>query len=250
MNEKFVVEDLNVDDMFFIDAHEMYDCGINEKMDSAHGREDFKAFDRMSGSLYQTMDNIIDSKDNLLLAVKYIGNGVFEELVTGEKISCAEHEVYFKEGYDGTGKIVMEKEIKDCPYSAWTPLTYEDFKYEGDFKTGIASLYDYPTIVKADLDYAVTYPLSFDTGIFINEDSKKQYLRHTDEERKEIISKMKEIAKEDADKLKMEVTEIIPTLEGKNEIIETTVNNETTIDTDLTSLNNQLHDFKTSQRTK
>lgn len=249
MNKKLVVEDLTVDDMFFIDAHEMHDCGIG-KMAGAQGREDFKVFDRMYGSLYQTMDNIIDSKDKLLLAVKYIGNGVFEELVTGEKISCAEHEVLFSEGYNNTDEFILEKDIKDCPYSVWTPLTYEAFKYAGDFKTGTAALYDYPTIVKADLDYAVTYPLSFDTGIFINDDSKMQYLRHTDEERREVISKMKEIAKEDADKLKKEVTAIIPTLEGKGEIISTSVNNETITDTNLAYLDNQLHDFKTSQRTK
>lgn len=188
---------------------------------------------------------MIEIKQDFLIAVKYLGNGIFEEMTTGEKLINGRNPLAFSVSGSRTNQF-EHRELPDFDVpkniiSEDIVLDYEDYTVANLNKTTLSKI-EYYQLLENLMKLHATYPLYLQSGngfFDINEETKKLYLRNSDESRKEIIKEAKKLALMDAKKV--------------NEKISTTLKNMQTLskeELDMACLDNQLYDFKKRVRSK
>lgn len=173
-----------------------------------------------------------NADDIMLVALKYIGNSIFEEMSTGEKIRVGPRGITF----DSQNKDIRSSylSIPDAEYT-YLQLNYEDYIVENPGKEHF-SKYEYIQRLQNMMKENIKYPLILSSICYckeISEKSKQIYLLHTDEERKVVIRERKKLALLDS----KEVNErIASSIEKSKTMISEDIN--------MAYLENQLYDFK------
>ena len=208
-------------DIFFASMKGISTWGIELNNSGAYG-PDFMAADYVNQGFNQECPYI-------LLAVKYIGNGVIEEMVTGEKMLLMLSSQY----YD-----CKDVENKNCAAKYFCPLTYDTFVSE-NYGIGILNhckiLAEYKKISN---EYPLTYLDEDENFYSINEITKYRYIEHSDEERRMLISTLKAKALE-------EIKDIHKTIDSEIQKSLTL----TQENMDVAYLENQLYDFERKGKT-
>ena len=184
-------------------------------------------------------------KTSILIALKYLGNGIFEEMVTGEKIITSGENLRFKE----TESSTVKKELSDINYDSSVILNYEDYLIENQ-EDAVLSKNEYIQLLKNCIKRMSESPISLANNVCsyeINDISKKMYLEHSDEERKLIIAEVKKMALLDAKEVKVRITnEINARIDNEAEKIKIISSEEI----DMAYLDNELFDFERKGRTR
>lgn len=156
---------------------------------------------------------------NDLIVVKYIGNGVFEEMVTGELL--------LYEGNRETAHNVLTADNSVTRVNPESQVVNRDNLRNLDITKNIAQ--KYPLILG-------------DSLIDMNDASKKEYLRFSDEQRKGILSKLKEDAVKQTTEFITQIDETMKYIESKFALTEEQI--------DMAYLDNQIFDFKNRDHSK
>lgn len=152
----------------------------------------------------KTSEYLIDNikEDDVLLKLKYIGNGIFEEETTNEKIILDDNKVSFN---DGT-KVILDKEIKDYILDDLIYLNYDEYSNENRRNKNKLSIKDYIKSLESDIEIIKKYPLGFscfnyEIPLLMTKKNKKQYLKYNDEVRKKYIEEAKQLSLQDSNKV-------------------------------------------------
>lgn len=152
----------------------------------------------------KTSEYLIDNikEDDVLLKIKYIGNGIFEEETTSEKIILDDNTVSFNDG----SNIVLNKDIKDYILDDLIYLNYDEYSNENRKNKNKLSKQDYLKTLQNDIEIIKKYPLGFscfnyEIPLLINKKNKKQYLKYNDEIRKKYIEEAKLLSQLDSNKV-------------------------------------------------
>ncbi len=152
----------------------------------------------------KTSEYLIDNikEDDVLLKLKYIGNGIFEEETTNEKIILDDNKVSFN---DGT-KVILDKEIKDYILDDLIYLNYDEYSNENRRNKNKLSIKDYIKSLESDIEIIKKYPLGFscfnyEIPLSMTKKNKKQYLKYNDEVRKKYIEEAKQLSLQDSNKV-------------------------------------------------
>lgn len=172
-----------------------------------------------------------EDASNIMYVVKYLGNGVFEEMLTGKKII----------GYGDSGVTYEDKGSDDV--SKYCVLNYEDYiKFNSSFSDKEITIIDYIVDLKKIQKTIDRYPLTFCETDFLHEftdENKKEYLKFNDEERVNQLISMYNIAQEESKKISSVIDEKIK----KISVITPELLEEAYFD-------NQVYDFTRKGRTK
>lgn len=186
-----------------------------------------------------------EEEQDFLIAVKYLGNGIFEEMTTGEKLISVKNPLAFSVS-DSEDDQFKYRELPDFDapkdiISENTILGYQNYTVANLSKTTLSKI-EYYQLLESMMKLHVLYPLSLhsENSFFdINEETKQLYLKNSDESRKKIIKEAKKLALIDLKKV--------------NEKISTTLKDMQTLseeELDMAYLENQLYDFKKRVRSK
>lgn len=136
-------------------------------------------FDASDGATYITCHcPPLYKKDATLIAVKYLGNSIVQEMVTGEKM-------FLNDSQFDLGDL--EKNNMDI--LTGFPLKYADF-----VNLGQGRAMEYMNLMKKFKEAAMNYPLTlnaYEEMYEVDENSKKEYLKGNNEHRKQVIEAAK-----------------------------------------------------------
>ncbi len=180
----------------------------------------------------------------ILFAVKYLGNNVFEEMLTGEKLlsntigALAELDEDVILDYDDLDGNLVECCDISCDESAADNFyAYLDRKYLNK-RTESTSLENYKDLLDTQR-MMKEYPLTIiktDALYIINEKSKELYLEYSDEEKIELINQLKAAA--------------LKQIFSANATIDRELNKEMKKDERFAYLENQLLEFENGKQVK
>ncbi len=184
-----------------------------------------------------------DITEPFLFAVKYLGNSVYEEMTTGEKMICSggnvRHEDDPKFGnviVDNANIMVLYEE-----YVSETELEKNDDLDPDNFKI-TPEMYEkhkneYLNSVNYFKRLSSEYPLTFENAdmYYVDDESKQEYLKNSNELRRKIIKRMKEIAINE----RQEIYKMLD--EEVKKISPDTLTSE---DLEMAYLENDLYDFE------
>lgn len=245
---------IKVNDVIFVRAVDFRSLGI-EPMGDFFG----------TTPVLETEEEVKKYND-FLFAIKYIGNGMFTEMTTGKELALCDtsdlkidgkynesfnHEfaIEFDEYENQDGFLDKDRRKKvyqeedDDPNYFFNLLT--ETEKEVFFNKYIADSEKYKNIsTSSPLLGLLILDVNMDgytEAIKINDESKKKYLEHTDEERKALLEVFRKRAedsyKEACDKIDEKVNEL-------SEILSKRVDTPTSEDLDMAYLENELYDFQ------
>lgn len=177
-------------------------------------------------------------RPNILLAVKYLGNGIFQEMTTGEKIITSKKTLVFEETESSP---IVEKKLSDIDSDSLVIFNYEDYLIEHKGETVLSKI-EYVQLLQNCMKRISETPLALSCGFRfreIDDTSKKIYLAYSDEERKSIIAEVKKMALLDAEEVNTRIANVIEKMK--------TISSE---EVDMAYLDNQLFDFERKERTR
>lgn len=225
-------EDIKIGDIFFVDARDICAWGSLE-IDEDH------TYEVATWNEEEFSEEMVENP--IYIAVKYIGDGVIQEMTTKEKIVCYEGRIFSHPVL--YGELTNDFSNEDCYYVSFhfddsykgissLPLTYNAF-IEYEYGSEIS---EYINRVKDIELLMANYPLVYnahDSILPVTEETKKLYLKHDDEERKELIYKIKEKSLVNTKKL--------------NDIFDKEIKKISTLtdeDIKMAYLDNSLYDFE------
>jgi len=179
---------------------------------------------------------INEALDPMLIAIKYLGNGIFEEIVTKEKIYTMYYGLYLKHSFHLGDPDDAKHFIDIKPKRSQFELDYEDYKKECELVgEKPCSKYEYYKILQEIMERNVDCPLMLSEWecYSVNDTTKQQYLKYSNDERKAIIDKLKKNALQSAKTVNERITESMVKLE-----------NVTDEEVEMANLDNQLFDFE------
>ena len=237
------IEKIKVGEVFFTNLSNLGAAEIWQDNESNKGM----TVEKISHEYGENMGPYVEKfekEQDFLIVVKYLGNRIFEEMTTGEKLMCISNPLAFSVPSSVDDQLAYRVLTDfDAPniIPEDTILGYENYTVANLSKTTLSKI-EYYQLLKNLMKLHATYPLSLHSGnsfFDINEETKKLYLRNSDESRKEIIKEAKKLALMDAKKV--------------NEKISTTLKDMQTLskeELDMACLDNQLYDFKKRVRSK
>ena len=174
--------------------------------------------------------------DPFLIAIKYLGNGIGEEMSTKEKLI-----IDYGNYVEFVGENNMNIDFEDYNYKEPTgfagynmvPVHYNDFLEEigGNLNDYIQKINQYK---KLSSEYPLVLSVSQgESCFFVTDETKKEYLKHTDKERSEVISKLK--------------AEAMSSIKNIHEILDKECEKVLTITDEMleqANLENKLYDFE------
>ena len=187
------VQSINVGDVLFVRL-----CDINCFSLEKEGEETWLTYDYYpQGEELKTPIN-----ENMLVAVKYLDNGIFEEMLTGEKFISGGY-------YDQKNDVYVNGENVPEVENYYSPVEYEVYEREMYSDSDLATYKSYITNCEEFKNISKNHPLlviydqSLDSDIDgfahlieINDQSKEEYIKYSDEQRKEVIKNLKHIAEQ------------------------------------------------------
>lgn len=173
----------------------------------------------------------------ILIAVKYIGNGLFEEMITGEILVSSGQDIGIKKTDDSKQSFVK---LPDISLESSLLVNYEDYLLECKGEKRITK-YGFVQLLLNCIERNKNYPISLSSEYpfyEVNEENKEIYLGYKDEDRKENIEKVKELAISESNDVNKQLLTIISDLSKlKKE------------DLEMAYLENNLYNFE-KRRTK
>lgn len=180
---------LNIGDVFFINAKGLRNFGVCKE----------------TGMIGYKYGEVPIGCADLLLAVKYIGNGIVEEMISGENILLGgQSELYYRD--------------RNLPYDDFKNVEFgKEYSISSSVEEGLKLIEGKKIAVYIDKliktkNKALEFPLTFlepDNKYEVTEESKKVYLRHDNDERRKIILVAKEQAKVNFEQIEEVVDGII-----------------------------------------
>lgn len=166
-------QEIKIGDVFFISTSGLNTWTYNE-----------------DSSFFCSCGSLTDDFEDMLLVVKYIGDGILEEMLTGEKILVDRF-------YDGN--ISYEQD------SSVTCFAYANYFEEKKTNKKVRDVSDYINVLKSIKENSTKYPLVFsliDSEIYeISDENKSRYLEFSDLLRKQRLVSLKLIALKKTDTL-------------------------------------------------
>ena len=218
-NDKGVVK---IGDIFFVNSKDLSSYVFYESEAEAYGY------------IGQGVE-INKLNSSLKLAIKYIGDGVFEEMVTHQKILSPCDVLIYPEKYKPFKNTVMPREDLKGPRTHFYDNKRQSFIREIDYKIS-NDINDFLKNTEELKQLMVKYPitLSNSTVMYLpSDEEKKKYLQSTDDERRDAIMNKLELAKKDvADAIKVIDHQISLASDLTKEKL------------DMAYLENQLYDFQ------
>lgn len=189
--------------------------------------------------LVQSTINVSHCFEDILIAVRYIGKGVIEEMVTGEKmLIIGKDRDLCSNNYNFPDHRYADYKDRD-----WKPARYFDFELQYEvFNRHDHNGRKYSSYADDVKRISAEYPLTFDDNdyiYYIDDELKKLYLKHSDEERKHAIMKMKDNTRESIHEVNVKVDR-----ERQKDVVLTSEM------LDMAYLENQLYDFENKGRSK
>lgn len=229
--EKIIIEP---GDLFFVDSSMIGSWNaIPKKFDS---NKHFK----LTSYMFQNKDAL---DDNCLLVVKYLGKGIFEEMLSGKKIlSCTVEGVMELDKDSNTNNISCELgDIDDIRDNCTTEnfYAYLDRDSLGYYEPDISSIENYKGLldVQKMMDVCPFTIHEYESSLYsINDASKALYLNHNDSERINIL-----------DELSFKANQLI---EKSNKVVKNELNKELSSDIQVGYLENQLFDYSNEKARK
>ena len=216
------------------------DCLRGLKIDRWESEYSDKKFDVITYGDYPYIKSeyIQNERDKIYIVIKYLGNGIFEEMTTGEKIRA------------GVNTFIMERQ-DGSKYSLKIPnvgavtleLNYEDYLTEWPLSDSHNYKYEFLQKLEKIKEENIEIPILINDDFHcleVNDVSKKLYLRHSDDERVFIISEIKKKALIDNAKVNEKISASI-------ERANTDVTGD---ELNMAYLDNQLYDFEHSGKAK
>jgi len=230
-NEKIIIEP---GDLLFLDSSVIGSWNaLLKKFDS---NKHFK----LTSYMFQNKDAL---DDNCLFVVKYLGKGIFEEMLSGKKIlSCTVEGVIELDNDSDINNISCElgdiDEIHDncTTESLYAYLDRDTLDY---YEPDISSIENYKGLLDVQKMMVVspfTVHESESALYLINDASKVTYLNHNDSERINIL-----------DELSFKANQLI---EKSNKVIKKELNKELYSDIQVGYLENQLFDYSNKKARK
>lgn len=180
---------IELGDIFFIDAGSIYSFGVSKE-------------DDMIGDRYGTVSS---KYSDMLFAVKYIGNAVVEEMLTGEKILlCGEGDRYRKDFH------TLHKDFEQVDFGKYysVPLSVEKALVKVRGNSIAMHIDNLNKILRKATEYPLTH-LEYCGQYEITEEAKKWYLKYNSDARRKFILNLRKQADEDVQNLSRTVGEII-----------------------------------------
>lgn len=177
--------------------------------------------------------NLSTEEDDMLVVVKYLGNGIVEEMVTHEKI------LMDKNFYTGDISFEDEGELVNFAYDSY----FEEKKYNSKVTTLDEYLETLETIKQNASNYSLAFSMFTSNLYEISEDKVKEYMLYSDSVRRRKVSSLK--------KLSLEKTkDFIVFLDSF--ISEYDINDELTGDSmlDQAYFENKLYNFRNKEKVK
>lgn len=195
----------------------------------------------VDGETYNYLEKL-DNKLDMLIALKYLGNGIFEEMLTGEKIINVHDTVTFK---TNDGFEVLHLSDYDVSSNKDLIVNYEDYVCVEQER--VLSKLEYSTLLQEFMQKSFDYPLSYVgndcMNYYVVENSKKRYLEYSDEDRKKVMTELKNKALLDTKNTNEKVVEAIEKMKDTDMILNDDILN-------MAYLDNQLYDFENKGRSK
>lgn len=190
-----------------------------------------------------------EDKRDFLICVKYLGNGLFEELVTNEvlQISFDSPSLYFGSNPNenlSKNDHCIERKLSDFPQQVpmYSYLNYEDYIYNREYKTPL-SRFEYFQHLQNIISENEQHPICLSNcRVYYSSSSdnaKKHYLKHSKEEITEFLKEIKKISIIASKKVNEEIARSMESLK--------TIPEE---DLNIAYLDNELYDFERKGRTK
>ena len=236
-------EEVKIGEIYFTDV--MYLCGVCLENSFTYDEYDYDDFDTISWRKDLSVEKYCKSSTSTtLLAIKYLGNGIFEEMTTGEKImaSCT---------YLGNTKlpdITLKNQVilnyKDYLNFCYTNVdaSVEDSSDLYGNKENLGK-FEYSLLLQSCIERIAECPLilSSDCSFFKidDENAKKVYLLNSNEERKTIIEEVKKMSLSNSKEV---IEKIASTIESMKTISSREI--------EIAYLDNQLFDFKNKTKQK
>ena len=206
---------IKIGEVFFIDAQNLRTWGINSSC---------------TYEVFGCCNSAFDIKQ-MLLAVKYLGNGIIQEMTTGEFFML-----------EGTILKVEDKEIVDFAdhYRPFVDPNVAFLNYK-DISKLFNELRSYKDVINK---YPITYCGNNGGIYYVNDSTKKAYLCNSNDERKQMILSLKKQALDTISKL----NDILDSSMAKTiDIIESQMND---YNLEVAYLENDLYDFEKNGRIK
>lgn len=275
-----------IGDIIFVELMDFNGC-VETHFDD-HPGIDYHSF--MYGDIcYYHRDLITKEDRKILFALKYLGNGLVEEMATGEKFFIKKSSFTF---VDETDLEYDDEELKDeeddfvhddiCDFNLDVEDEYAVYlvnnertmlEYVKDLKKAKVYAEKYPLIVDAekssnyiytvdnsdypgigvicnmDICRSVAYSNGYEFDDLLENEPqiyemvldqllKKEYLKTSDEKRKELIECVKKLAVEDAKLITEKIDEVLNKYKVNDELL------------DMAYFENQLYDFKNKGKSK
>lgn len=201
LEEKKMAKEIKMGDIFYINVKNLGSFGY-EKSKSMYGNKSVEfitVYANDNTSKYLENDIL---EDDIFIEIKYIGNGLFEESITKEKIFSNMNELSF----DLETSNILDIKIMDYNFDDFIYLNYEDYKTEHQKDSSQLSKDEYIKSLENNIKILSNYPLSFnsfryDFPLLKNEESMKKYLKYDNETKKQIIIEAKKRAIADTKKV-------------------------------------------------
>lgn len=207
-------QQLKKGDVFFTEITNLSGYGIY------HNTDTLDVY-RIEACGKNTNEYISEYQDNnFLIAIKYLGNAIFEEMTTNEKLSCDKL---------NDSKLFVNNYYYDDKEKSYIHLTYQDYKkYLRNNVTLRENEYD--KLLLQYIEHISKYPLAISLDLYeVTEETKKTYLKYSNETRKRFINEAKKNSAIDAIEIIKEVTNNIASKASKEEI---------------SNLDHQINEFK------
>ena len=186
-------------------------------------KDDYEEYCIMYGT--QSCGNF-SSEEPMLIAVKYIGNGVFEEMLTREKLLAEGYDIQYEDNPRFTGQSIAIGYV-----NAKEGRMLEEEVYKNIYKIEIAK--------EVSKNYSMV--LYDGEGFYeVNEESKNGYLKFSDDQKRMVFRKLKEEALEKAKKFVQDLDESLKGIDLSK------VQDKQSLD--IAYLDNQLFDFENKER--
>lgn len=191
---------LELGEVFFIDAQAICSFGVCKESDMIGDR----------------FGSISHKHSDMLFAVKYIGDAVLEELVTGERILlCGEGNTYKKD----FNKIYEEFMLVDFGKYYSVPLSIEGALIKTEDKSIAMHIDKLKKIVDKAREYPLTF-LEYGSEYEVTDEAKNVYLRYDNDARRKFLSGLREQATSNVEELSATVDEIISRYDITDENLE------------------------------
>ena len=239
---------IKIGDIFFTEANAidcwqtyMNDCG---DLDQFLQVKNYYGF--FHSSIIDSLEEsgeLDDTTEPFLFAVKYLGNSVYEEMTTGEKMICSSGNLRHEDDPRPVDSIVdkanimviYEEYVSEEELENNSDLDPDNFKITPEMY--IRHKNEYLNSVNYFKRLSSEYPLTFENAdmYYVDDESKQEYLKNSNELRRKIIKRMKEIAINERQEIYKMLDE-----EVKN-ISPDTLTSE---DLEMAYLENDLYDFE------